>query len=140
VRGIPYGAIHEFGGTITAKKAKHLWVKVDHKGKFKRLTPREFFELRRKEQTRARAKTTGRGGGRRGKRYDIFRSKKGNLIAAEIDQLKSGNKIRPLFVLKKSVNIPARPYIQPAIAAAVKDWPKLMARELRRILKSRFFK
>jgi phage gpG-like protein len=119
VHGIPYGAIHEFGGTIVPKKAKNLWVKVDYKDEYKRMTPREFMEAKR-------FKDVG------GDSYQIIKTKKRNLIAAKITKLGRGKvKIRPLFVLRKKVTIPARPYLRPAATKATKQLPMLMVRFIR---------
>jgi hypothetical protein len=51
----------------------------------------------------------------------VIRSKKGNLLLIPIEKGKNhGGKWsagQPLFVLKKSVNIPARPFMRPAAKA-----------------------
>ena len=138
-RGIPYGAIHEFGGGIDPVNAKHLWVKVNHKGKFKRLTPTEFFELRKKEQLRGKARTRLKRKGLAGpdrktgasrafkkrKTFDVFESRKGNLIAAEVTHLKTKVKVNPLFALKDHVDIPERPYIRPAIRKSFRNFREI---------------
>lgn len=106
-RGIPYGRIHEFGGVIEPVNAKHLWLKMHGVSGFKRITPKEFVSKMQKNP----------------KQYRIFKSKKGNLIAAFINNKK---KIKPLFVLRDKVTIPARPYLQPAVDEAVKKFPLVM--------------
>lgn len=120
VEGIPYGAIHEFGGIIKPKRAKHLWVKTDYKGQFKRMTPTDFFKLRDKQRADNRGRPRQKRGFRRTRTFDIFTSRKGNLIAAQVDHLKTTLKVRTLFALKKSVKIKARPYLVPAANLAGK--------------------
>jgi phage gpG-like protein len=91
-----YAAIHEFGGTIRPKKGKYLTIPFDGvKGRIEDY-PWGFF----------------------------LRSKKGNLIFAAPPG--GGKHFRPtahdrawadftpLFLLKTSVNMPARPYMEPA--------------------------
>lgn len=124
VEGIPYGAIHEFGGTIKPRRAKNLWVKVDYKTPYKRLTPREFMSMR--------GKRVGAGGAGAGvKTWSLFKTPKGATIAAEVRSFKSvPARVRPLFVLKKQVNIPERPYLRPAADKAGKA---LAPRSVKRI-------
>lgn len=117
MRGIPYAAIHEFGDTVTPNPPnKNLWVKIDYRTPYRRLTPREFIN---KKKTRVRQ-------GAGAKSWSIFRSKKGNLIAAEVRTFKTvPARVRPLFVLKKSVTIPDRPYLRPAAEEAGKKMAAL---------------
>lgn len=107
-RGIPYGRIHEYGGEITPKKAKHLWVKQwgGRADKFRRLTPTEFIKLKQQNPSQ----------------YKIFRSQanRNNLIAAYEP---SAGDVVPLFVLRDRVNIPSRPYLTPAVEEALKEFP-----------------
>lgn len=115
VRGIPYGKIHEYGGSITPKKAKNLWVKQwgGKADKFRRLTPSEFMDLKKSNPSE----------------YAIFRSKKNNLIAAYTP---AADQVIPLFVLRQRVDIPARPYLEPAIVEALEDFPKHMRDNIRK--------
>lgn len=76
---VVYGPIHEFGGTITARKGKYLAIPI---GSY-RGSPREHGDLRLRKTAR------------------------GNLIMVDA----SGT---PQYVLKTSVEIPARPYLRPA--------------------------
>lgn len=109
-RGIPYGAVHEFGGKIKPKNANHLWVKnYSHGiGRFKRMTPREFMEAKRDQP----------------RNFRIFRNPNtGKLIAAYVEKLRdvkmkttdAASKVVTLFSLKDEVTIPERPYIRPAV-------------------------
>ena len=116
-KGIPYGAVHEYGHPrIVPVRAKHLWVKLTNKGDFRRLTPTEFFKLRNENNKPSKGDSDKP---QRKIRFSIFRSKKGNLIAARIEQFKKKLKITPLFALKDQVKIPERPYLRPAIKTAL---------------------
>lgn len=88
---VPYGAIHEFGGIIKPVKGKFLAIPLD-------------------------AAKTAAGVARGGpKDFDdtfVVTSKLGNLLIAQSD---GGGDITPLFALKEQVEIPARPYLGPAL-------------------------
>lgn len=90
-----YAPIHEFGGTITPKRVKYLPVPFPGMAK-------------RAKQIRAAA-----GGSLRGANLDLVKSKRGNLLLVEKNEDRS---FTPVFILKKSVRIPARPYMRPAFA------------------------
>ncbi len=117
-RGIPYGRIHEYGGEITPKKAKNLWVKQwgGRADKFRRLTPTEFIKLKKENPDE----------------YKIFRSKKNNLIAAYTP---AADDVVPLFVLRQRVEIPKRPYLAPALQEALQEFPERMNFNIRSQLK-----
>lgn len=91
--GVPYAAIHEFGGTI--------------KSKGKKLTfPTE--NNRRPD------------GSPRVSLQSIFGSKnyfitKGGVLMQKLGKAKQAT---PMFIFKDSVTIPARPYVRPALAAS----------------------
>ena len=115
-KGIPYGAVHEFGDTITPKNANHLWVKLFMKGsnKFKSWTPSDFMKRKK----------------RLPKNFPIFKSKKGNLIAGFVhDKVntkgETKQKILPLFSLRKSVKIPKRAYLIPAVNEVLRTYPMI---------------
>ena len=124
VGGIPYGAIHEYGGVIKPlNKDKSLWVKIDYKTPYRRMTPSEFMDAK---GFRIKAGSSGT------KTWSIFKSKKGNVVAAEIKTFKTVKPaIRPLFVLKKEVTIPERPYLRPALKAAGEWLPALSVKRIR---------
>ena len=104
-KGIPYGAIHEYGGEIKPKNARNLWVKNwDVPKVFKRMTPTEFVTNMLKKNSD----------------FKIFKSKAGNQIAWYNKKTKSKDVWIPLFFLKKSVQMPARPYLRPAVQVASK--------------------
>lgn len=84
IGGAGYLAIHETGGTITAKKAQYLTIPLPAALKSNG-TPR-----------RARARDW--------PNTFILKSKKGNLLIVQ----KQGKSILPLYLLRKSVKIPAR--------------------------------
>lgn len=114
-RGIAYGRIHEYGGKIEPKKAKHLWLKQwgGRADRFRRMTPTEFIQEKNANPSE----------------YKIFKSKKNNLIAAYTP---AGGDVVPLFVLRSSVTIPARPYLTPAVETALKEFPKGMKDQIRK--------
>jgi phage gpG-like protein len=126
VKGIPYGAIHEYGGTIVPKKAKFLWIRspqINKKGgKYRRMTPSEFYQ---------RSKS----GGEPGKNYVFWKTKAGSTIAAVFEKIgKQKEKFTPLFFLKKKVQIPARPYIAPGIRQAIPGYSKFYNRFFRDLI------
>ena len=86
----PYATIHEKGGTIQAKYAEYLTMPLP-----RALTPAGVVKKPATDWE------------------DTFvqKSKKGNLIIFQ----KSGRNIIPLFVLKRKVKIPKRPYIAPSL-------------------------
>jgi hypothetical protein len=82
--GVPYGRIHETGGTIRAKNGKYLTIPLpaalNSDGTPKKRSAREWD------------------------RTFVRESKAGNLLIFQ----KRGSGIVPLYVLKKKVRIPAR--------------------------------
>jgi len=113
--GIPYGAIHEFGGKIVPKDAKYLWMRLpatNMKGSpWRRLSPSEFYK---------KAKKVSSG-------FYYFTSKKGNVFAAYKDPDLDDDEGKPelLFWLRDSVKIPERPYLRPAVATEMRKYPSL---------------
>lgn len=106
----PYGRIHEYGGKIVPRRAKHLWIPIAGPkssgvlGQFRDMTPTQFFD---------------QGG------FVLPRPGGG------VGLLKVGGAIVPLFVLRKQVVIPERPYVRPAVADAVQRLPELVKRRVR---------
>jgi phage gpG-like protein len=102
VRGIPYGRIHEYGGKITPKKSKFLWVRSPYaarKGsKFKNFTPSDFYNAVKTDPT-----------------HYFYGGSFGSTGTA---MYKRGKTFEALFFLKKSVWIPERPYLRPAATVA----------------------
>ena len=89
--GLPYAAIHEYGGTIKPKSSKYLAIPLDAAktpAGVPRGAPRDFQDT------------------------FFFKSKAGNLL---IGQKGIGGGLIPLFVLKKSVEIPKRRWASSAI-------------------------
>ena len=114
--GIPYNAIHEFGGEIKPQKANNLWIKnhdVDNRNRT--LTPREFMA----KLLTQRASDEDR--------YAILRAKSSKKLTAF--EFRNG-KAEALFFLRKKVNIPARPYLEPAMVKTGEELPAIVAREL----------
>lgn len=89
--GVPYARIHEFGGTILAKNKK-LTIPLPGNRKSDG-TPKMTIQ-------------------------EVFSSKKAFVTPKGAVMLERGRgKPTPMFVFKDKVNIPARPYIRPALAA-----------------------
>ena len=109
--GIPYASIHEHGGIIKPKNWKYLWMRLPAttvKGsEWRRLAPYEFYK-------RAKAKVPG---------YYYAKSKKGNTWAMYDEDPEDDEPGTPLFWLRKSVKMPKRPFLKPAIVIAKKDLP-----------------
>lgn len=91
--GVPYAGIHEFGGIIKPKKAKYLAIPQSYvKGPdgVARAKPHDF----------------------KGEKTSLVPLKRGGFMmllrTAKEEQI-------PLFVFKKEVKIPKRPYIRPAL-------------------------
>ena len=94
---VPYAAIHEFGGIITPKKAKWLAIPLQNIASGK--SPREFQDL-------------------------VFVPSKNNrntafLLSEEMSN--AGREDLAVFMLRKFVNMPARPYVEPAHNAVIND-------------------
>lgn len=116
---IIYARIQEYGGRISAKKGKFLAVPVGQEG---RRAARDC------------------GGNIRSLSLRIVRTKAGKLLL--VKDLNKGQKATPfsnrakgsqtiiLFVLKRSVVLPARPYLRPAYAGKI----KFLERRMRRVI------
>jgi phage gpG-like protein len=115
-RGIPYGRIHEEGGTIVPVNRKYLWIKSsEHNAKgseFRRLTPQEFYD-------RHKARMPG---------YFYGRSKRSGKPYAGYS---GATKTTVLFNLLKKVNIPARPYLSPAVDDNMSHYSRLLNKYLK---------
>lgn len=104
---IPYANIHEHGGTITAKKGKFLVIPVNPQAM--RLSERTVGGLRTIPGVR------------------LFRTRNGKLFAIAspigVTRYRKVRGVRkrvikrdePLWALRRSVRIPARPYLAPAL-------------------------
>lgn len=91
--GVPYAAIHEFGGTINAKG--------------KKLT----FPTEENQRADGSPKVT---------LQEVFASKSHYITKSGVLMMLTGKKAqpKPMFIFRDSVTIPARPYVRPALAAA----------------------
>jgi len=133
-RRIPYGRIHELGGVVKPVQARWLWLKQYQKvpAKFRRMTPREFIENKRK----------------RPDEFQIFEDNSGGLTAwykgpskyAQGARKRGKPRIRiarwiPLFFLRKQVKIPKRPYLVPAAEFAIKQYRKVMNKHLNALMR-----
>lgn len=144
VRGVPYARIHEYGsqgafgepglpdGVIKPKKAKNLWLKnFEVPSQFKRMTPRQYVEMMKKqpreyqilESTRGQGRvawffgTAGRVRLRKGETFPEARSRVAKWI--------------PLFYLRKQVTIPDRPYLHPAVVYAITFYQKALNKHMK---------
>lgn len=90
-KGVPYAAIHEFGGTIFPVKAKALTIPTEEN---RRADGQPKIPVDRLK--------------------DAFIAK--GMIFQKIGKGKNAQ-ITPMFILRSSVKIPARPYLAPALAA-----------------------
>jgi len=105
-----YGPIHEFGGTITPKTAQFLTIPLEAAltaAKVLRFTARQII-------------SSPESGGYTG---TFFR--KGVLFGTE-----AGGGITPLFALKSSVSIPARPFMHPALTAVKPEYDTALTQAL----------
>jgi hypothetical protein len=110
----PYGRIHEYGGTITPKTTKNLWIPLFGPkssgilGQYRDMTPSDFVQRMRE-----------RGGG--SDRFAIIPGATGGKVAI-VQRRGSGvrKSILALFALRKRVDMPERPYIRPAVSEAMK--------------------
>ncbi len=91
---VPYARIQELGGTIVPKKGKYLAVPLGEEG-------------------RKASQSAGAAGLRSLNLVFIPRRGKLPLLARKI-----GKRIKPLFVLVRSVTLPARPYLKPSAQLA----------------------
>ncbi len=129
-RGIPYGRIHEEGGTIKAgtKNAKYLWQRLAHKGSpFRRMTPSEFFNNAKKSGKYIYLKTKSQG---KGKRWVAGHMEKGK---AKTGKAFVGS-FTPIFLLRDYVTIKKRPYLYPAAVRAGKLFPNKMNRRMNELI------
>jgi hypothetical protein len=55
--------------------------------------------------------------------FALFRAKSGTLVAWKLDGKGAYAKATALFFLLDSVDIPARPYVQPAVQVAAESFP-----------------
>ena len=123
-RGIPYGRIHELGGTITPKKAKYLWIKDHTTKKFRRMTPSEFVQKMKSGDSR----------------FKILRGPKGAVAVFQARKTKkkkeSVSDFLVLFRLTKKVVMPKRPYLQPAVDKALLNYRSYSRRIMNKFLRA----
>lgn len=92
-----YGALHEFGGTVTSggklmpvplnREARKLLARAANVGGLRVAAPELI----------------------------VFTSKRGNKILARPKGRGKHGGVEPLFVLKRSINVPARPFLRPGL-------------------------
>lgn len=144
----PYGRILEFGGTITPKNAQNLWIPAfgpkssGDLGLFRDMTPRQFMKAFLDKTGKRRVTITGKGKGKRaafkstrvakpaGKFDDFSMIWRGSgLIAGITKRQGRGKSLKAkfiaLFFLRQKVDMPARPYVTPAVE---EEFPLMKAR------------
>jgi len=98
LKGVPYASIREFGGVIKPKNALALTIPTEENMRrdgLPKLTAQEIMK-------------SGRGFIHNGIMFQKkFKVEKGKSLKEEVTAM---------FILKKSVTVPARPYLRPAIA------------------------
>jgi hypothetical protein len=115
--GLPYARILEVGGTIRPVNVKLLPVPIGVAG--------------RRAQRDAGASL------KNDKSLVFIKSKKGNKLLVRFEGTGRRRKMIPLFVLKESVTIRARPYMRPTLAEKRQDVAATMLRFFRAALRSR---
>lgn len=125
----PYGRIHEFGGKIKNKRANWLWIPLfgpksgGVTGKYRNMTPTDFVKLM--QAGRAFLVPTKKGLG-----WVAFANS--NEGAEPVNATLSSDKTKvPLFVLRKEVTIPARPYVTPAVESEFKKLPERLDKRIK---------
>lgn len=154
----PYGRIHEYGGKVMPRNAHNLWIPAfgpkssGDVGIFKDWTPRDFMKaFLDKSRSRGRLNVKGKGKARRavlkGRRFwqpepqqkgpygdFAFIWKGAGLTAGVVKRSGRGKsmtqKFIALFFLRKQVEIPARPYVTPAVEAEFPLLKERLDREL----------
>ena len=107
--GVTYARIHEQGGVVTPVRRKWLTI------------PTEFAK-------------TGVGAVRGNARSfkDTFFLPKGKGRKSPLIMQKRGNKVVPIFVLKKEVKIPKRPYLRPAVDSRISSIKARIKKEVKK--------
>lgn len=105
---VPYAKIHEIGGKISAKKAKALTVPLNKKARKMAAGVRSVRELDL-----------------------VFIKRKGKPPLLAKSHGGKQARIEPLFILKKSVRIPRRPYMVPTLARHKEDLKNIYAEHMR---------
>lgn len=108
----PYARIHEFGGTVTARRTTYLTIPLRAS-----LTPSGVSRYRARDLIAAP--------GLGGFTGTFFRNK---ILFGKT----SGGQPVPLFKLQRSVRIPARPYLRPALAERREDIVRAVSAELKK--------
>jgi phage gpG-like protein len=129
-QGIPYARIQEKGGTIKPVRAQYLAIPLDA---VKTPAGVAKFGPRQAEQFGWKTFIA---------KHIIFGTKPGESSAAsalgkafpDISSAARSASITPLFALKKSVKIPARPFLRPAVQAKSLEIRDLVEQAIRRAL------
>lgn len=125
-RGIPYAAVHEFGGVVRAARSRYLPVPVNAQAM--RINERKGSASLRSVLSGAR----------------VFRSKRGNLVLVGPSRVRvltgyrGGRAVHdtsvPVWVLRRSVRMPRRAYMRPAYVRNKQEIWSAAIRTARRVL------
>ena len=148
----PYGRIHEYGGPIVPVKAKYLWIPLvgpkssGERGRFKNLTPRDLVGRLKQQERSGKRKGFSYSQKKKGKlfgskrkfegEFKISPDQSGNLTAWFVRNIGKGKGLRhkfyALYALRKRVDIPARPYVRPAVELEYAKFQERLDSELSR--------
>lgn len=115
----PYGRIHEYGGQIKPVKAKWLWIPTfgpksgGELSRWRNMTPSEFVRMMETGDAFLKAHRTGSG-----------------WVALVSTGL--GTNVVPLFNLVAEANMPARPYVTPAVEQEYEKFPDRIKKHFER--------
>jgi hypothetical protein len=135
-KGVKYARIHEMAldgksTTVRPVNAKFLWVRtaeINKKGNiYRRLSPSDFYMGAKNAPALS------------GFYYATSRAGKLWAMVKELKVNKTSRTLKsiPLFALRKSVKIPARPYLMPALMKAKRLSPIYYAQELYKLMSER---
>lgn len=153
----PYGRIHEYGGRIKPVRAKNLWIPQTGpktsgvESRFRDMSPRDFMAAFLKARKTGKSGHTYKTAIRGAKGKSIFgrrkyqtKAMKGTFVilpsgvAGFVQRFGRGKSAREkfiaLFVLRKFVDMPARPYVTPAVEAEFPAFAQRFQEELAKVL------
>ena len=128
--GVVYAAVHEYGATITPKRAKNLAIPLDAaqtprgnlKGKLRPSVP----SLGGAEGPTERASLRGVEG------LQFIQTRRGSKFLARKKGKGKKARLEFLLVLKESVTIPARPWLRPAFNESIDEAKVIIADEVKK--------
>lgn len=144
----PYGRIQELGGVIKPKKAKWLWIPLFGPKTnlpagldVNDMTPKDFMSAKRNEKSSIHwwILNGKKGGMVAGATIGVSKKSSGRRKVATLgntvkrvtlDKTTTRLKVIPLFALKKMVDMPAKPYVGPAVEKEFPRFREHLAAEL----------